>query len=178
MVYLNSVINKTAKDNPNKQIVPAGALYNRIDNPIVNKEDGDVESNILKALRPTGMLSIESAHLMDDWESGNSLVIPAKKKKGGEYQMDEHLLTAEQVKCISEYAVKKMSDMEKEIIEGHVNADPYEDSCKFCSYANVCGFDSKKGKYRKLTSIKDDPDKWKKFGYKATKTEVKGDGMD
>jgi ATP-dependent helicase/nuclease subunit B len=140
MVYLNSVINKTAKENPDKEIIPAGALYNRIDNPIVNKEDGDMESNMLKALRPTGMLSIESAHFMDDWESGNSLVIPAKKKKGGEYQMDEHLLTGEQMKCVSEYAVKKMTDMEKEIVEGKVNANPYEDSCKYCPYSPITFF--------------------------------------
>ena len=181
MLYINSVVNKTAKNNPAKEIIPAGALYNRIDNPIVNKEDGDFESNMLKSLRPTGMISIESAHLMDDWESGNSLIIPAKKKKGGEYQMDEHLLTGEQMKCVSEFAVKKMTEMEHEIMEGRVNANPYEDSCKYCPYSGVCGFDSKKGRYRKSVSIKDDPEKWKKFGFKSKETEnteVKKDGMD
>lgn len=181
MVYLNSAVNKTSKDNPDKEIVPAGALYNRIDNPIVNKDDGDFESNMLKELRPTGMIGIESVHLMDDWDSGNSLVIPAKKKKGGEYQMDDHLLTGEQIKCVSEYAVNKMTEMEQEIMKGMVNANPYEDSCKYCPYSGVCGFDSKKGKYRKITSIKDDPDKWKKFGFNTQEsddTEVKKDGMD
>ncbi len=181
MVYLNSVVNKTSKENPNKEIIPAGALYNRIDNPIVNKKDGDFESNMLKALRPTGMLSIESAHFMDDWESGNSLVIPAKKKKDGEYQMDEHLLTGEQLKCVSEFAINKMAEMEQEITEGIVNANPYENSCKYCPYSGVCGFDSKKDKYRKAVSIKADPEKWIKFGYKAEEkenAEVKKDGMD
>lgn len=174
MVYLQSVINKTRKDNPDKEIIPGGALYNRIDNPIVGKEDGeDYESSILKALRPTGMVSIESAHLMDDWESGNSLMIPAKKKKDGAYQLDEHLLTGEQLECLSDYAVKKMSEMEQEIGRGKVAANPYEESCVYCPYKGVCGFDDKKDNYRKPVKIKDDPEKWKKFGYKEKK-----DGVD
>ena len=166
MVYLRSTVDKMRQNNPDKEVIPAAALYNRIDNPIINKpEDGEYEKNILKAFCPTGMVSMESAHLLDEWESGSSLVIPARRKKDGQLSQDGHLITGEQLDCISGYAVNKMVNMEQEIMNGKVDANPLEESCDYCSYKAVCGFNPSRSRYRKPDIIKDEPDKWLKFGY-------------
>lgn len=168
MVYLHSTVKKLQQKNPDKTVVAAGALYNRIDNPIISKtNEDDVEKLLLDAIRPTGMVGYESLQYLDEWDSGKSLVVPARKNKDGKLYLDSHLLTDEQLKCLSEYAMNKMSEMENEINNGVVNANPYEGSCEYCPYSNVCGFDSDRQEFRKEISIKDEPDKWLLLGYKG-----------
>lgn len=167
MVYLHSTLGRFQEKNPDKTVMAAGALYNRIDNPIISKvQEGQTEAGLLEAMRPTGMVGYESLNYLDEWEKGKSLVLPAKKDKDGQIALDGHLLMDEQLKCLSEYAVNKMSEMEKEIKAGSVNANPYRGSCQYCPYSNVCGFNSERQEYRQEVSIKNDPDKWIKFGYK------------
>ncbi len=166
MVYLHSIVKKLQQKNPDKTVMAAGALYNRIDNPIISKtKEADLEKVLLDAMRPTGMVGYESLQYLDEWDSGKSLVIPARRNKDGSLYLDSHLLTDEQLKCLSEYAMNKMVEMEKEINSGAVNANPYPQSCEYCPYGNVCGFDSGRQEFRQETSIKDNPDKWLLLGY-------------
>ncbi len=167
MVYLHSTVKKLQEQNPDKTVYAAGALYNRIDNPIISKTDKEKpDEALLNAMKPTGMVGYESIQYLDDWEKGKSLVVPAKRNKDGMLTLDGHLLTDEQLKCLSRYAVDKMSQMEKEIRKGTVETNPYRESCEYCPYCSVCNFNPKRQEYREKTSIKDEPDKWSRLGYK------------
>lgn len=171
MVYLQNTLERAEKDNPGMGIVAAGAFYNRIDNPIVpyvnGASDEDYEKALLKQLRPTGAVGLESAGLMDSWESAESLVIPAKRKKDGLLQADGHVYTDAQLKCLAEFAAGKLAELEVRINEGEIKAEPYEGACEYCPYDAVCGF-GRKGErsYKKPEKITKDPEMWLKFGYR------------
>ncbi len=185
MVYLHSMINKIAQKNPDKEIIPAGAFYNHVDSPIValdnDKEytEEDYKKIILEKLCPTGILNYFAVDYFHMWDKGKSGIIPAKKNKDGEMPLDDTVVTGEQLRCLSDYAVNKMHNMEAAIMQGEAEAKPLEKSCQYCPYSTVCGFKPETDNYRKPESVQDTPDKWVKFGYKAPKEkeEIK-DGMD
>ncbi len=170
MVYLQNTLERAAKDNPGMGIVAAGAFYNRMDNPIVpyvsGASDGDYEKALLKQLRPTGVVGLESAGLMDSWESSESLVIPAKRKKDGLLQADGHVYTDAQLKCLARFAACKLAELEGRINSGEIGASPYEGACEYCPYDAVCGF-GRNGErnFKKPEKISKAPDMWIKFGY-------------
>ncbi|MCM1309147.1 MAG: PD-(D/E)XK nuclease family protein [Butyrivibrio sp.] len=171
MVYLQNTLERAAKENTGTEVVAAGAFYNRIDNPMVpyvnGASDGDYERALLKELRPTGAVGLESAELMDSWESAESLVIPAKRRKDGLLQTGGHIYTDAQLKCLADFAVGKLAQLEMEINRGAIGAEPYEGSCDYCPYGSVCGFGRNGEKnYRKTERITGEPDMWLKFGYK------------
>ena len=172
MVYLHSIVKNVGEKYKDKQVIPAGALYNHIDNPIVSLEKNksytkeDYEKVILEKLVPTGILNFYALDYFDKWDSGKSGVIPVKKKKDGSIELDDVVVTGEQLNCLTEFAVNKMHDMEKEITKGEAKANPYESSCQYCAYKSVCGFKPDRDKFRKPESLKNDTDKWKKLGFK------------
>lgn len=172
MVYLHSIVKNVGEKYKDKQVIPAGALYNHIDNPIVALEKNksytkeEYEKIILEKLVPTGIFNFYALDYFDKWDSGKSGVIPVKKKKDGSIELDDTVVTGEQLNCLTEYAVNKMHDMEKEITSGEALPNPYETSCQYCAYKAVCGFKSDRDKYRKPESLKNDPEKWIKLGYK------------
>lgn len=171
MVYLHNTLENAAKENPGMAIVAAGAFYNRIDNPIVpyvnGASDEDYEKALLKELRPTGAVGLESVGLMDSWESSESLVIPAKRKKDGLLQAEGHVYTDAQLKCLAGFAAGKLAELEKEINKGRIEAEPYEASCDYCPYDTVCGFGRNGEKsFKKPEKISKEPDMWLRFGYR------------
>lgn len=174
MVYLKSTLDKAAKDNPGKKIIAAGAFYNHIDNPIVAdfKEDNPegYERALLEKLRPTGVVSIDSIGLMDEWEDGKSLCTPASKRSG-KISMGSTVFTEEQLRCLADFATAKMSEFEHDIHSGAVSAEPYEGACDYCPYGAVCGIESTSFKKRRLEKISGTPDMWQKFGYSGNKEE-------
>lgn len=174
MVYLNSMLDKATKDNPGRKIMAAGAFYNHIDNPIATdyKEDTPegYERALLENMRPAGIVSIESVGLMDDWEDGKSLCAPASKRCG-KVTMGQTVFTEEQLRCLSNFAAEKLSELEKQIRSGVVAAEPYEGACDYCPYGSVCGIETGSKTARKIEKISGTPDMWQKFGYKGDKEE-------
>lgn len=172
MVYLHNALQKAAKDNPGKKIIAAGALYNRIDDPIVTFDDNssyeDYNDTVLMALRPTGIVGIESLEYMDKWDKGNSLVIPAKKNKDGMVVFSENTVTDAHLKCLADYSANTLSLMEERIRQGIINAAPYEEACKYCPYMPVCRKDPEKGNltYRQKENVSKSDNVWTKFGFK------------
>ena len=165
MVYLNSILSDVKENNPDKNVIAAGALYSKFDNPIVEKTD-DLEKKLMQEMRPKGMVTLEGADYMDDWDMGTSLCIPASKKKNEGLTLNNHVLTNDQLTLLSEFATNKMIELHKEIKTGKASVNPCEDACKYCGFKAVCGFDPQTMEYRKLESIKDDQEKWVKLGYK------------
>ena len=171
MVYLHSIVNDVSRKFNDKKVIPAGAVYNHIDSPIVRIEKTSVDTveeykdKLLEALRPEGIINYYAVDCFDEWESGKSKAVALKKKKDGTIEIGDDVVTSEQLNCLTEYAVKKMHSMQEMINKGETEANPLESACTYCAFSRVCGFDSKKHSYRKLESLKNDPNKWVRFGY-------------
>lgn len=169
MLYLDAMLKKAAGDNPGKRIIAAGAFYNHIDNPIIsgerNKDAVQYEKALLESMRPSGVVSVESVYLMDDWEDGKSLCTPASKRYG-KLSLGKSVFTDRQLRCFADYASRKLTALEHEIKEGEVKAEPYEGECEYCPYSGVCHIGSDMPQVKKIPKISGSDDMWQKFGYK------------
>lgn len=170
MVYLKNIVDRESHKHPDKEVVAAGVLYNKVHNPIIDK-DKFIKGEMEQAMRPTGMVSFEAIDYMDEWDTGKSACIPVTKKKDGTLYSSSSAYSNEQLMLLAEYATNKMVEMNSEIKEGNINIKPYEKACEFCSFAQICEFDKKKHKYRKLESIENSEDMWTKLGFKSGEEE-------
>lgn len=148
-VYLNAALDAERRKFPEKEIVPAGIFYYRIQDPIVTREesDKDVENSILKELRLDGLVNGDEAvlsHLERDL-SGNSLLIPVGKNRDGSLSRNSKALPGEIFRIVLEYAKEKEGKIREEIRSGKASAEPYEmegaTGCDYCAYRDICGFD-------------------------------------
>jgi len=161
-VYLNAAMELEEKKQPGKEVIPAGIFYYQIKDPIVDKEaDLDkLEEAILKELRLDGLLNSEPdviEHLEHNL-SGNSLIIPAGRKKDGSLAKTSKAVSTEAFQTISRFVEKQSEKIRGAIMNGETEASPYEygrqTGCDYCQYRNICGFDQKiEGyEYRRLTA--------------------------
>ncbi len=157
LVYLQDTLRTIEQTNPTKAVIAAAAFYNEINNPYVDvkKEDEDTQMAILDKLRPTGLVNHMSAEALDERESGRSLVAPFSIKKDGEVTIKGNVQTDEHLRELAQYATAKMGQMSREIAAGNIAVNPYKDSCKFCPYASICGFNrpGHAGKYRNKLKV-------------------------
>lgn len=171
LVYLHSIVKDLRTKYPDKEVVPSGVLYNHFDNPIAKvdapKFDADEgEKAVLKEFKTNGLISFETIDQLDGDFSRASAIIPASKDKGV-VKIEKSVVTKEQLECLSDFAINKMYEMTKEIVSGKSEINPCEGACDYCPYVSVCGFDPKTNSYRETEDIKNDSNKWIKFGYKT-----------
>ncbi len=153
VVYLNAALEMEQRIHPEKQVVPAGIFYYRMQDPVLEKEEGagekEMQEKLLKKLRPEGILNGDGQilRMMDRNLEGDSLVIPAGLKKDGSLKAFSSAVSTEQFHQLSGFVSQKLRKMAQEILDGHVEAKPFSDgtssACDYCIYADVCGFDRK-----------------------------------
>lgn len=153
VVYLNSALEIEQRLHPERVAVPAGIFYYRMQDPVLEKEAGADEAamreRLLKKLRPDGIINEddEVLELLDHGFSGDSLVIPAGRKKDGSLKAASKTVTPEQFQTLSRFARRKLTQLGERMLGGEVAPDPYEADgrtpCDYCDYADVCGFDRK-----------------------------------
>lgn len=153
VVYLNAALEMEQKLHRDKEIVPAGVFYYRMEDPVLEKEPGASEQQmyekLLKKLRPDGILNEdeEVLKLLDRCMSGDSLVIPAGRKKDGSLKAASKTVTPEQFRILGKFANRKLKELGMRMLSGEVAANPYEADgrmpCEYCAYGDVCGFDRK-----------------------------------
>ena len=87
MVYLNAAVKWEKEQHPEKEIVPAGVFYYLIQDPFVEapKEKEEVETLLLKELKPDGMINLQDEVLLhlDRNQKGESLAVPVKYNLNG-----------------------------------------------------------------------------------------------
>lgn len=145
VVYLNSAVELLKRKYPEKEVIPGGMYYYRLDDPIIEGKsastDAQIQEKILEELKLKGVAS--------EMEDG-SVSKKAKRAKREEFQI------------LSRYVNHKIRDIGRKIFDGEIGAEPYqlgEDTgCDYCPYHGVCGFDpsSPGWEYRKLENIKDE----------------------
>lgn len=153
VVYLNAALELEQKQHADKEVIPAGIFYYHMQDPVLEKEAGldneQVRQKLLKKLRPDGILNSdeEVLHLLDHQLAGDSLVIPAGRKKDGSLKAASSVATTEQFGMLSRYVKRKMVQMGEQMMQGEIAASPSVESghsaCDFCQYSDVCGFDRK-----------------------------------
>ena len=159
-VYLNAAVEVEAGKHPDREIIPAGIFYYRIQDPVVPEEETDeaVENSLLKELRLDGLINAEPA-VIDHLErglSGTSVRFPMGRNRDGTLSKSSRALPPDTFGTVLRYAAKKERDMKEEMYSGEVSARPYElgDStgCDYCPYHDICGFDPRISGYgfRKL----------------------------
>lgn len=164
MVYMDAAVQVQKKQNPEKEVVPAGVFYYRIQDPLVDKvifqeKETDEkrqlaqEQEILKELKPDGMVNLKDETLvhLDRNMQGESLAVPVKFNKNGSLARTSKAVSEEQFFAMMDYAVQKIEETHGKILEGDVSALPYrrgqESGCDYCKYRHVCGFDLKVAGY-------------------------------
>lgn len=149
MVYMDAALKKEGERYPDKEVVPAGVFYYRINDPIVDKQEEDIEAAVLKELKPDGIINLQDevlAHL-DRNQTGESLAVPVKYNKNGSLSRTSKAVPEEEFRLMMNHAMKKIESAHKEILKGETKAAPYrrgtETGCDYCKYRHVCGFDLK-----------------------------------
>lgn len=166
VVYMNAALDMQKNKNPEKLVIPAGLLYYRMKDPIVEKSANGkaVEDIILQELRPDGVVqgSEEVLEHLDRGFAGTSQVIPVAKTQAGGLSKTSKVLSEEEFHVISEYAKKQVRDVSNEILAGNVQLKPYavagSTACDYCPYHSVCGFDERIDghEYRRLEKLDND----------------------
>lgn len=153
VVYMNVATEITARQHPNKEIVPAALLYYHVNDPLV-KEEGElspeeINRRLLKELRMTGVVSQDDRviSLLDRNFTDKSVIIPVERRKDGTFSARSGTIAKEDYEVVSEYVNHKIRRFGREILDGNLTVNPCEqggkNSCTWCAYAGVCGFDEK-----------------------------------
>ena len=153
MVYMNAAVNVVKRRFPEKTVVPAGVFYYRIQDPYIERTDADPSLEILKKLRPDGVISLdrESLYHLDHTDYKESLAVPVKKNKDNSLSKYSKAVAADEFNTMLEYAEDKVEKLYGEILEGNVSASPYRmgdrTGCDYCNYRHICGFDTRISDY-------------------------------
>ena len=159
-VYMNAALEAERKQFPDREVVPAGIFYYRIQDPVVDRQDSDeaVEKSILKELRLDGLINDEGAALehLERGLAGASVLIPAGRNKDGSLSRSSRALPADAFRTVLKYTREKEDRIREGILSGRADAAPYQmkdaTGCDYCAYRDICGFDLRISgcRYRRL----------------------------
>lgn len=168
LVYLDAILTELGKKT-GAEMLPAGVLYFKLDDPLVKADqeigDAEIEKKIMGELKMSGLLIRDEDIIkcMDSEISGYSDIIPVRIKTDGTIsEGSSSTATAEQFQALRTYVKQAIGGICEEILEGRIDISPYIKKgtapCRYCSYSSVCQFDpSVKGnKYRVLKDIKEE----------------------
>lgn len=159
VVYMNAAVEMESKKHPDKEVLPAAMLYYHIDDPTVETAveltDEEINAQIQSKLRMNGVVNSEPdiVERLDRYMQDKSDVIPVEKKKDGTFSARSSVMSREELQVVSDYVNSKVKEIGRDILEGDIGLNPYEmgqtDSCTYCAYRKVCGFDAGIGGYVK-----------------------------
>lgn len=153
--YLNYIRKEFGKSHKDRLIIPSGAYYFHIDDPVIDFGSG--EDAVLKELRFDGItLSGEqNIRLIDGSMADNKGLIPQaesgviklKTKKDGEPSSTSRLYLGSEMDKLIDNSEFEINKSKKRILAGEIYPKPYslgsEKGCDYCEYKGLCGFDLK-----------------------------------
>ena len=161
VVYLNAAMELEAKKHPGKEIVPAALLYYHVEDPTVETpvelSQEELNEQLLAKLRMNGVVNDnpDVVERIDRYLQDKSAVIPVEKKKDGSFSARSSVMSREELQLVSRYVNEKVKDIGREILDGKIAVNPCEkgstDSCTYCAYRKICGFDFSVPGYEKRT---------------------------
>ncbi|MBQ3035859.1 MAG: PD-(D/E)XK nuclease family protein [Lachnospiraceae bacterium] len=158
-VYLSQAIKMLREKYPNKDVIPAAMLYYCTQDPIISTdkvmspEESDKE--ILRALKTSGAVAARAGIVdaLDHDLKQHSMVVPVSVTKDG-IKLTKSVYDPVVLNKILDYAKDKTIQLAEQIVNGKIEVSPTiigeKDSCTYCAYKDVCGFDAKIKGYEKI----------------------------
>ena len=138
-----------------EDFIPAGVLYFSLLEQMIksNKKltEEEIEEKIKSNFKMKGLIlaDVKVAKMHDKTldNSTYSKVIPAYVDKSGNLSPKKSsIATKEQFEDLQKYIDKTIKEISKEILDGNIELKPYyknkKTPCEYCSYKNMCGFNS------------------------------------
>ncbi|AKA70723.1 helicase-exonuclease AddAB subunit AddB [Clostridium scatologenes] len=180
LIYLDAMLTELEKEM-NKEAIPGGILYFKLDDPIVKTKgditDSEIEERIMKALKMNGLLLDDPDIIrgMDNEIEKNSDIIPASIKKDGTLSKAySSVATIEQFNLLRKYVRDTIASLCEQILEGNICVKPSKhkngNACEYCIYPSICQFDTslEENKY-KIINDKSDETVWNEIKNKYKK---------
>ncbi len=158
-VYLGQAIKILREKYPDKDVVPAAMLYYCTQDPIISTDKvvspEESEKEILRALKTNGAVAARAGIVdaLDHDLKQHSMVVPVSVTKEG-IKLTKSVYNPVVLNKILDYAKDKTIQLAEQIINGKIEVSPTiigeKDSCTYCAYKGVCGFDAKIKGYEKI----------------------------
>ena len=137
-----------------EDLIPAGILYFNLLEQVINSDkkisEEEIEKKIKNNFKMKGLIlaDVKVAKMQDkNLEAGMSEIIPAYIDKTGTLSPKRSSIASEEefIK-LQKYINKTIKEISKEIFSGNIELKPYyknkKTPCEYCSYKNMCGFNS------------------------------------
>ena len=149
MLYMEAALREAEKKRPGRRATPAAMLYYQVKDPMIHTEEGEekAEDEMLKHLRPTGLVNAEDAvlALLEPELAGASRILPVTKNKDGSFRDTSDIFTTEEYELLTKNTAARITRMGEEMAEGEIAVSPAltekKDACKYCACRSACGFD-------------------------------------
>lgn len=137
-----------------EDFVPAGILYFNLLEQLINSNkkitEEEIEQKIKNNFKMKGLIlaDVKVAKMQDkNLEKGKSEIIPAYIDKTGTLSPKlSSIASQEEFTKLQNYINKTIRDISNEIFKGNIELKPYyknkKTPCEYCSYKNMCGFNS------------------------------------
>ena len=169
VVYMTEGMHTIAKENAGKQVEPGALLYYRVaDNTVdVGNETDEEKINgmIRESLKTKGLINDDETNVrgLTGITDGKSDVVNLGFNKNGSYSKGSSVATAEELALLGDYANYKLRSIGNEIISGKITKNPIREddkknSCTYCAYRTVCGFEERLDGYEMKSLDKIDED--------------------
>ncbi len=152
VLYLRAAMELAEREHPGRRVEPAAILYYHMKDPLVEaKNEPEAETQRRKELRLNGLVASDECilkHLDRTLEPGKkSRLLPVEVNKSGELSGRSQAVGRERLAALTDYAADKAARIGQEILEGHVEQNPYQrknrTACSLCGCREACGFDER-----------------------------------
>lgn len=179
VLYMNAALEMMQKSG--KEAIPAGIFYYNVKDPMEEwKEEEselDLKERILSDLKVNGLIQ-DDAKVIEHLDTGfadgqtESSIIPVKYNKNRTPSASSSVTSLANIERMSVHVQDTMAEIGRKILSGDVEINPYEkkgrNSCEYCPYKGICGFDQKIPgyKFRRLDQLSP-KDIWEKLEEEA-----------
>ncbi len=138
-----------------EDFIPAGILYFNLLEQMINSgkkmTDEEIEEKIKNNFKMKGLIlaDVRVAKMQDNnlMAGTQSKVIPAYMDKSEMLSPKKSsIATKEEFEKLQKYVINTIKEISEEILSGNIRLNPYyknkKTPCEYCSYKNVCGFNS------------------------------------
>lgn len=168
LVYADAVIANGDKLLKNK-VYPAGVFYFKIDDPMIETEENDIEfieKEIAKKLKMDGLIikDINIVKLMDKEieENRKSSILPVSINKDGSFSKNSAVVDKNDLDLMIKHVKGLITEIVGEILKGKIKIEPCKTqkytACAYCDFATICQFETsfENNKFRNIKKLSDD----------------------